>query len=66
MGSWTGSYIFDVIKTNKYIHHNLPYTQIIKLINWTNSFSGLSVVLIRAFFVNAGIFYVFELVKDLL
>ena len=54
------------IKTNKYIHHNLPYTQIIKLINWTNSFSGLSVVLIRAFFVNAGIFYVFELVKDLL
>ena len=64
--SWTSSYVFDVIKTNKFINHDTPYHKLIKIINWKNSFKGLGIVIIRAFFVNAGIFQIFELTKELL
>ena len=64
--SWTTSYVFDVIKTNKFIKYDVPYPELIKIINWKNSFKGLGIVIIRAFFVNAGIFQIFELSKKIL
>ena len=57
--SWIFSYPIDVIKTQKQIH-NKSYTDIIKLLKIDAYKKGLSVVLIRSFIVNAGIFYSYE------
>ena len=57
--SWIFSYPFDVIKTQKQIY-NYKYYDIIRKINFNKYSNGLSVVILRSFIVNAGIFYTYE------
>jgi len=57
--SWLFSYPIDVIKTNKQIKND-SYLNIIKNIELSKYTKGLSIVLLRSFIVNAGIFYTYE------
>ena len=63
MLSWVYSYPVDVIKTHKQIY-NLSYINIINNIKIKKYTRGMSTVLLRSFIVNAGIFYVYEKIKE--
>ena len=60
--SWVYSYPIDVIKT-KYTIYDKPLLSIIKNQNKQKLLSGINIMLIRAFFVNGGIFCIFEKMK---
>jgi solute carrier family 25 (mitochondrial carnitine/acylcarnitine transporter), member 20/29 len=57
--SWIYSYPIDVVKT-KYKLSNKTIIQILKKETSKSLVSGMNIMLLRAFCVNAGIFYVFE------
>ena len=59
MLSWTYSYPFDTLKT-KYQTTNMKLKEIIKQTKFKDSLKGINIMLMRAFVVNAGIFYIFE------
>lgn len=60
--SWVYSYPIDVIKT-KYTIYDKPLLSILKNQNKQKLLSGINIMLIRAFFVNGGIFCIFEKMK---
>lgn len=62
MLSWTYSYPFDTVKT-KFQTSKLSLKQILRETNFKDSLKGLNIMLMRAFVVNAGIFYIFEKLK---
>ena len=62
--SWIYSYPVDVIKT-KYKLYDKSLYSILKNQTKKKLLSGINIMLVRAFFVNAGIFYIFERIKKL-
>lgn len=61
--SWTYSYPIDVIKTKYQSNPNITTKQILKNITIQNLKAGFTIMILRSFFVNAGIFYTFEKCK---
>ena len=62
--SWIYSYPIDVVKT-KYQIYKKPLNIILQNQTKKKLLAGINIMLTRAFFVNAGIFYIFELIKKL-
>ena len=60
--SWIYSYPIDVLKTKYTIYDKTLYS-ILKNQNKQKILSGMNIMLVRAFFVNAGIFCIFEKIK---
>lgn len=65
MLSWIYSFPFDTIKTIQQTH-DLTFTKAYKSIKYPQLIKGIHIVLIRSFIVNAGIFYSFENIKNIL
>ena len=60
--SWTYSYPIDTVKTRHQTTKE-SLVDIIKKMDWRGGFRGMKWMLLRAFMVNAGIFWIFENVK---
>ena len=63
--SWIYSYPFDTIKTIQQTH-DLSFKKAYQTIKFNQLIKGIHLVLIRSFIVNAGIFYSFENIKNIL
>ena len=61
--SWIYTYPLDVLKTKHQISNN-TLKSVIKNSTFKQLTSGMSIMLVRSFFVNAGIFYIFENLKN--
>ena len=61
--SWIYSYPIDVLKTKHQISSSSLKNTIFNT-SFKQLTSGMSIMLVRAFFVNAGIFYIFENLKN--
>ena len=64
MLSWIYSYPFDTIKTIQQTH-DLSFKQAYQTIKFKQLIKGIHIVIIRSFLVNAGIFYSFENIKNI-
>ena len=65
MLSWIYSYPFDTIKTIQQTH-DLSFKKAYQTIKFKQLIKGIHIVVIRSFLVNAGIFYSFENIKNIL
>ena len=65
MLSWIYSFPFDTIKTIQQTH-DLSFKKAYQTIKFKQLIKGIHIVLIRSFIVNAGIFYSFEHIKNIL
>ena len=61
--SWIYSYPIDVLKTKHQISSSSLKNTIFNT-SFKQLTSGMSIMLVKAFFVNAGIFYIFENLKN--
>ena len=65
MLSWIYSFPFDTIKTVQQTH-DLNLKKAYQKIKFQQLIKGIHIVLVRSFIVNAGIFYSFEYIKNIL